>query len=95
MGGALAAIEQEYIQNEIHNAAYRHQQAVEAGEEIVVGVNAYQTEEKLELERLRVDPAIEAQARQRIGKPCAANATTPKSADCSPAWPNPPAGTRT
>jgi methylmalonyl-CoA mutase N-terminal domain/subunit len=66
IGGALAAIEQEFIQNEIHNAAYLHQQAVESGEEIIIGVNAYQTEEKLEMERLKVDPAIEAQARQRL-----------------------------
>ena len=66
MGGALAAIEQEFIQNEIHNAAYRQQQAVESGEEKVVGVNAYQTEETLEIERMQVDPTVEAQAHQRL-----------------------------
>jgi methylmalonyl-CoA mutase N-terminal domain/subunit len=66
MGGALAAIENEYIQNEIHNAAYSYQQALEAEEEIVVGVNAYQIEEEVDLERLKVDPEIEAQARKRL-----------------------------
>ena len=66
LGGALAAIDQEYIQNEIHNAAYRFQQAVETQEEIVVGVNAFKTEEKLELERLTVDPAIESAAHARL-----------------------------
>jgi methylmalonyl-CoA mutase N-terminal domain/subunit len=66
MGGALDAIEQEFIQNEIHNAAYRHQQAVETGEEKVVGVNAYQIEETLEIERMQVHPAVETQARQRL-----------------------------
>ncbi|MCW5874264.1 MAG: methylmalonyl-CoA mutase [Anaerolineales bacterium] len=66
MGGALAAIEQGYIQNEIQNAAYAFQQALESGEEIVVGVNAFQTEEDVQPERLEVDPALEAAARQRL-----------------------------
>ncbi|MBN2043812.1 MAG: methylmalonyl-CoA mutase family protein [Anaerolineales bacterium] len=66
MGGALAAIEQEFIQNEIENAAYRHQQAVESGDRKVVGVNAYQTEETLEIERMQLDPSVEVQARQRL-----------------------------
>lgn len=67
-GGALAAIEVGYIQGEIQNSAYAFQQALEAGEEIVVGVNAYQTEERVELERLQVDPTIEAGARERLAK---------------------------
>jgi len=66
MGGALAAIEQQYIQNEINDAAYQFQQAVDHQEAIVVGVNAYQVEEQIELERLTVDPAIEAEARNRL-----------------------------
>lgn len=41
MEGILAAIEQGYIQQEIVDAAYRYQQAVERGERIVVGVNAH------------------------------------------------------
>lgn len=60
MGGALAAIENAFMQNEIHAAAYQFQQALERDEEIILGVNAYQTEEKIELERLELDPAIEA-----------------------------------
>jgi len=66
MGGALAAIQAGYIQNEIQQAAYAFQQAVERGDEIVVGVNAFQAGEKMELERLRVDPAIEQAQRQRL-----------------------------
>jgi methylmalonyl-CoA mutase N-terminal domain/subunit len=66
MGGALAAIENGYIQGEIQEAAYRFQQAVERNEEIVVGVNAFQVEEKIELERLKVDPSIEAEACARL-----------------------------
>jgi methylmalonyl-CoA mutase N-terminal domain/subunit len=66
MGGALAAIERGYIQSEIQEASYRYQRAVEAKEEIVVGLNAFQVEEKLELERLKVDPAIEQGQRDRL-----------------------------
>ena len=66
MGGALAAIEQGFIQGEIQTSAYKYQQAVESGEEIVVGVNAFQVEETVELERLSVDPAIEAEQRLRL-----------------------------
>ena len=66
LGGAMAAIEQQYIQNEIEEAAYQYQRAVESGEEVVVGVNAFQMEEEIELERLKVDPAIEANAYARL-----------------------------
>jgi methylmalonyl-CoA mutase N-terminal domain/subunit len=66
MGGALVAIERGYIQDEIQSAAYRFQQALERSEQIVVGVNAYQVDEKVALERLKVDPAIEQGQRQRL-----------------------------
>jgi methylmalonyl-CoA mutase, N-terminal domain len=59
LGGALAAIEKGYLQNEIQDAAYAAQKAVESKQQVVVGVNAFQTEEKLQLERLKVDPTIE------------------------------------
>jgi methylmalonyl-CoA mutase N-terminal domain/subunit len=59
MGGALQAIEQGYMQNEIQNAAYSAQQAIERKEQIVVGVNAFEVKEERSLERLAVDPAIE------------------------------------
>jgi methylmalonyl-CoA mutase N-terminal domain/subunit len=67
MGGVLVAIERGYIQQEIADAAYRYQQAVEKGERIVVGVNAYQiAEEARRLKRLVVDPAVEARQRERL-----------------------------
>ncbi|MEA3441546.1 MAG: methylmalonyl-CoA mutase family protein [Chloroflexota bacterium] len=66
MGGALAAIESGYIQAEIQNAAYNYQQSVERSEQIVVGLNAYRVDERVELERLDVDPAIEEAQRDRL-----------------------------
>ena len=59
LGGALKAIEQGYLQNEIQEAAYQYQKQVERNENIVVGVNALEINEKIELERLAVDPTIE------------------------------------
>jgi methylmalonyl-CoA mutase N-terminal domain/subunit len=66
LGGALRAIEQGYIQTEIQEAAYRYQQAVEKREQIVVGVNDFTSEAARSPETLRIDPAIEAQARARL-----------------------------
>ncbi len=59
MGGALQSIERGYMQNEIQNAAYAAQKAIEKKEQIVVGVNAFEVKEERSLERLEVDPAIE------------------------------------
>jgi methylmalonyl-CoA mutase N-terminal domain/subunit len=66
MGGALAAIENGFMQREIHEAAYKAQKAVEAGESIVVGVNAFAGGETLHLERMRVDPDVEPHQRKRL-----------------------------
>jgi methylmalonyl-CoA mutase N-terminal domain/subunit len=66
MGGALQAIEKGYMQNEIQNAAYAAQQDIEKGEQVVVGVNQFQIEEAVTLERLSVDPAIEAGQRKKL-----------------------------
>ncbi|MEW6030787.1 MAG: methylmalonyl-CoA mutase family protein [Chloroflexota bacterium] len=66
MGGALTAIERGYMQNEIQNAAYAAQQAIEKKEQIVVGVNEFEVKEERSLERLAVDPAIEVGQRERL-----------------------------
>ena len=66
MGGAIKAIERGYIQGEIQDAAYHTQQAIENGEQVVVGVNAFQGNEKVTLERLKVDPAIEESQRKQL-----------------------------
>ncbi|MGD8814445.1 MAG: methylmalonyl-CoA mutase family protein [Anaerolineales bacterium] len=68
MGGALAAIQAGYMQQEIHESAYRTQQAIESGEEIVVGVNAFESDKPASLERLKVDPCIGQEQRERLKK---------------------------
>jgi len=58
MGGALAAVESGYIQREIQEAAYQAHLALERKEALVVGVNAFQSDEAPQIELLRMDPAI-------------------------------------
>ncbi len=66
LGGAVQAIERGFVQQAIEEAAYRWQQEVERGERIVVGVNAFQQEEALQVPILKVDPALEAAQRERV-----------------------------
>ncbi len=59
LGGMLRAIETGYVQMEIQKSAYEYQQAVERGEQIVVGVNRFQTDDEQLIPTLRIDPEIE------------------------------------
>ena len=59
LGGVLRAIETGYVQAEIQKAAYEYQQAVERGEQVVVGVNRFAAEKKRPIPLLRMDPEIE------------------------------------
>jgi methylmalonyl-CoA mutase N-terminal domain/subunit len=66
MGGALEAIRRGYVQREIQESAYRHQRALEAGETLVVGVNAFEKQEKLPIEVFRIDPEVERRQVERL-----------------------------
>jgi len=57
-GGAVAAIEQGFIQKEIQDSAYACQRAVESGRQVVVGLNKFQQEEAPLRNFLRVEPAV-------------------------------------
>ena len=66
MGGALAAIEQGYIQREIQDSSYQYQREIERKDRIVVGVNRFLVEEESALRRLKVDPAMGEQQAARL-----------------------------
>ncbi len=67
LGGALRAIEMGWVQQHIQDAAYAAQKAIEQGEQIVVGVNAFVEEEDHKPERiLKVDPAVQAAQIKRL-----------------------------
>src|ERR687884_376551 len=57
LGGAVAAIEQGFVQQEIEQSAFAWQQEVERGERTIVGVNRYTEEEAGRVELQRIDPA--------------------------------------
>jgi methylmalonyl-CoA mutase N-terminal domain/subunit len=66
MGGTLRAIEQGYIQQEIQNAAYDFQQAVDRLEQVVVGVNRFQTEGDRAVPIQRIDEDLERRQVERL-----------------------------
>jgi methylmalonyl-CoA mutase N-terminal domain/subunit len=59
-GGVLAAIDQNFFQQEIADAAYIYQRAIDTKERIQVGVNEFVDQnETLDIELLKIDPQIE------------------------------------
>ena len=59
-GGAVAAIESGWMQDRIGESAYRAQQAIERGEQVVVGVNKFnESANGVAMPIQRIDPAIE------------------------------------
>lgn len=65
-GGVLAAIETGFFQQEIADAAYAYQRAVEQGERVVVGVNRFASGEALNIDLLKIDPAVERKQVERL-----------------------------
>lgn len=66
MGGALKAIENGYMQNEIQDSAYASQLRLENGEDVVVGVNKFQVQEEIVLESLKIDRKVEDEQKERL-----------------------------
>lgn len=58
MGGSVNAIESDYMQNEIADAAYQYQKEIESGERISVGVNKFTQEEEGLTEVFNIDDSI-------------------------------------
>jgi methylmalonyl-CoA mutase N-terminal domain/subunit len=68
LGGMVAAIERDYPQMEIADAAYAYQQQVEREEKIILGVNRFPAE-RPELEFvLKIDPELERMQVERTQK---------------------------
>lgn len=66
LGGVLAAIDCGFFQQEIADSAYTYQRAIDAGERIVVGVNRYNSGEPVQIELLKIDPAVEEKQVKRL-----------------------------
>jgi methylmalonyl-CoA mutase N-terminal domain/subunit len=65
LGGAVAAIEEGFVQGEIEQAAFAWQQEVESGERTIVGVNAYTEASEERVELLHIDPEAERRQLER------------------------------
>ncbi|MGL6105413.1 acyl-CoA mutase large subunit family protein [Romboutsia sp.] len=68
LGGAPAAIEKGYIQQEIMDSAYSYQKEIENGERIIVGMNKFQIEEEDPKGLLKVDPQVGERQIEKINK---------------------------
>jgi methylmalonyl-CoA mutase, N-terminal domain len=67
-GGAVQAIEDGFMQREIHQAAYDAQKRIESKEDIVVGLNKFQVEEEVNPELLKVDEQLELEQKNILQK---------------------------
>jgi methylmalonyl-CoA mutase N-terminal domain/subunit len=65
LGGAVAAIEAGWVQQQIEESAFRWQREVEQGERVIVGVNRYARDEPELIELHRLDPDVE---RAQVGR---------------------------
>ena len=68
LGGAPAAIEKGYIQEEIMDAAYYYQREVEDEKRIIVGMNQFKVEEEAPKDLLKVDPIVGEMQRGKLAK---------------------------
>ncbi|HST15531.1 MAG TPA: methylmalonyl-CoA mutase family protein [Gaiellaceae bacterium] len=68
IGGAVPAVEQHWVQDEIERAAFDWQQQVERGERVIVGVNKYTVGAESEIELQSIDPAAEQRQLARTAK---------------------------
>jgi methylmalonyl-CoA mutase, N-terminal domain len=68
LGGMVAAIEQGFPQREVAESAYKFQQAVERGEQVIVGVNDYVAADEPPVEVLYIDEAAGEQQAARVNR---------------------------
>jgi len=66
LGGIMAAIDCGFFQQEIADAAYAYQRAIDAGERIVVGVNRHHSDEPVQIDLLKINPAVESDQVRRL-----------------------------
>jgi methylmalonyl-CoA mutase N-terminal domain/subunit len=68
LGGAVAAIEQGFVQDEIEQSAFAWQQEVESGDRVIVGVNRYADESAERVELQRIDAGSERRQLERTAR---------------------------
>ncbi len=66
MGGMIAAVENGFPQREIANASYAWQHKVETRDQVIVGVNRFESKEESPIETLQISQAAERQQRRKL-----------------------------
>lgn len=66
MGGAVAAIQRHYFQNEIAQSAYEYQKDIETREKIIVGVNEFSVKDESRPPLLQIDPSVREQQNTKL-----------------------------
>jgi methylmalonyl-CoA mutase N-terminal domain/subunit len=66
LGGMLKAIERGFVQQEIQNAAYEYQRAVDSGDATVVGVNRFVQESEKAVPIQKIEEHLERQQVERV-----------------------------
>src|SRR5262249_8642918 len=66
LGGILKAIGRGYVQQEIQNAAYEQQRAIDAQHAVVVGVNRFEMDEEKPVPIQRIDDKLERNQVERL-----------------------------
>jgi methylmalonyl-CoA mutase N-terminal domain/subunit len=68
MGGIIRAVEEGYPQKEIGESAYRYQREVEQGERLIVGLNAFQSEQDTPIRLLKIDERVAEEQVERLAQ---------------------------
>jgi methylmalonyl-CoA mutase N-terminal domain/subunit len=68
MGGAVAAVEQGFVQDEIARSAYEAQRDVESGQSVIVGVNRYRVEDEARVPVMQIDDSIRQLQSERLAQ---------------------------
>ncbi len=68
MGGAVDAIEAQYMQQEIEQAAYAYAKAIDTGEKVLVGVNRFVDEQGAPTEVFPIDADLQRSQIARVGR---------------------------
>jgi methylmalonyl-CoA mutase N-terminal domain/subunit len=68
LGGVLPALEAGYFQRRIADSAYRYEREINQGRRIIVGVNAFQSDEAPQIPILQMDPQGESRHLTRLAR---------------------------
>lgn len=66
LGGAVAAVEQGFMQREIHHTAYETQKKIEAEEQLIVGLNCFRLEDEQQPDLLKMDQNLAVKQKKKL-----------------------------